>query len=248
MEYILLIVLSVIASFIQGVSGMGHAIVVMSIATLFFPYIELVVSIKLMSFVFFLPVLFMVKKIKWKLLIMLVAFSYVGSYFGTELLNLVESQYLIILLGVLMLVFGSFSLLQKKNLEFKPTWYIAGFVGVVSGFCSAVASMAGPPLAMYYINIKELSDDKDAYYATMMTTYQCFYTQQLISLEMDGAIPPQSYVIFLVSFIPLLVGILLGRKWVKKANIDKIKKSVYLLMTIMGLYLIISNTYPLLFA
>ncbi len=241
MEYILLIVLSIIASAVQGVSGMGHGMLTIAIASLVFPYLPLMISIKLMSFVFFVPVLFILKKIKWKILIVPLLFSYFGAYLGNLVLTIVKNEQLTFLLGIILIVFGMFNILNKNKIRFKTKWWIGAIVGIISGFFSAIASMAGPPLVIYYLNIKELEEDKDAFYATMITTYQFMFTQQVIMLAADNAIPAQSYTIFFVSIIPILIGLWIGRKFVKKLNVEKIKFIVNLLMAFMGVYLSITN-------
>ncbi len=241
MEYIILIVIAIVSSAVQGASGMGHGMITIAVASFFFPYLPLMISIKLMAFVFFLPVLFIFKKIKWKILFTPLLFSYIGTYSGTLLLNVAQSGQLAFLLGLIMIVFGGFSILNKKKIAFKPSWKIGAIVGIISGFCSAIASMAGPPLAIYFLNTKELAEDKDAFYATMITMYQLMFSQQVITLAVSNSIPKQTYTIFLVSVIPMLFGLYLGRKFVKKMNVENIKLMVYFLMSFMGVYLMATN-------
>ncbi len=241
MEYVFFVVISVIAGAVQGISGMGHGMITIATASFFFPYLPLMISIKLMSFVFFAPVIFMWKKIKWKILITPLIFSYVGTYVGTLVLNVSNGEQLTFLLGVLLAVFGIFNVLCNNKIVFKPKWWIGAIAGIISGFFSAIASMAGPPLVIYYLNIKELEEDKNAFYATMITTYQLMFSQQVVVLAMSNAIPKQSFTIFFASIIPLLIGLWFGRKFVKKMNVEKIKFTVNLLMSFMGVYLIITN-------
>ncbi len=241
MEYILLILISVIGGFVQSASGMGHGIVLMSTATLFFPYISLMISVKFIAFVFFVPVIFMLNKIKWKLLAVPILFSIVGILLGTQVLLVSSESELTFLLGVIMAVLGFFNLLYKPKRVYEPKWWLGAVAGVASGFFSAVASLAGPPLVLYFINKKELAEDTDAYYATIMTGFLLLNAQQMFTLGLTGILSFEAVYIFLICVIPIFVGIWLGRKWAKKVKPEKIKRAVYLLMSIMGVYLIATN-------
>lgn len=241
MNQLLLVICTMIGGVVQGVSGMGYAIVVMSLMTPFMPYIPLVLSGKLMSFIFFIPVLFHLKKIHWKLLIVPVLFSFVGVQIGLEVLTVADEKMLKLLFGTILVLFSIFNIFTSKNISFKPTPLKGALAGIISGFCSSTSSMSGPPMVIYYINIDKLYKDNNAYYATITTTFQLIAIEQLLLFYKSDAIPKETWNIALLALIPTIVGALIGRKWASKVNVEFIKKAIYIFMLVMGGYLIITN-------
>ncbi len=241
MEYIVLILASIVGGFVQSASGMGHGVVVMSIATLFLPFVPLSISIKFMAFVFFVPVLFILKKVKWRIMAVPVLFSIFGIMLGTQVLLIATESQLTLLLGVIMAVLGVFNLFYKPKQTYEPKWFLGAVAGVAGGFFSAVASLAGPPLVLYYINKKELAEDKDAYYATVMSSFQLLNALQMLTFGATGILTFEAVFFFLICAVPVFIGIYFGRKWAKKVETEKVKRAVYILMAVMGVYLIATN-------
>ena len=241
MDIIILVIFALIGGLVQSATGMGHGMVLMTLPVLFVPYIPLLLSVKILHICFFIPVLFMYKKIKWKILLLPTLISYLGVILGTSILTLANQNQLSIVLGGIMLVLAVNHFINKKNVCFEAKWYHGMLAGLVSGFCSAIASMAGPPLAYYYLSTKELSKDKDAYYATIMTTFFLINLQQLMVLAYNKNIPSETMSIVYISIIPLIIGIFLGRAWTKRVNQQQLKNIVFLVLGITGVYLIINN-------
>ncbi len=241
MNIVLLILVSLFGGTIQSITGMGNAVILMATMTHIFPYIPIMLNAKFMSLVFFVPVLFMLKKIKWKILLIPVLASYIGIFAGTRILLLASEEQLKFLLGAVMMVLGLISIINNKTMSFKPKWWVGVIAGVVAGFCTATASMSGPPLVMYYLGLDELAEDQKAYYATIMTTFQILNLQQVATLFISGNMPIMALQLALVSALPTALGIFLGLKFAKSVSTAVVKKIVYIFMLVIGLYLCVTN-------
>lgn len=231
-----------VASMIQAVTGLGHGMICMAVGTMFFPYLPMMLSTKAMTFVFGTPViLFQRKHIHWRLVFLPAIASFVGNELGVQILQYADERMLKLLLSVLLISISAFSLLVKKNISIKPSFVAGSTAGILTGFFAGVCGVGGPPLAIYFLNIPELQDDRIDYYATLTATFQLVYSYQVITTIIRTGIPEGTMTCLPLVTICSIVGLCLGQKILYRINANSLKTAVYGIMLVLGIMMVVTN-------
>lgn len=244
MELLLFLVATSIGGFTQAMTGIGYGMILMGIGTLVFPYVQILSTIKILALLFIIPVLINYRdKIRWKILLLPFLFTIPGNAIALKMLKTFDDRILTIFLGILIIFSGIYFLIMKKTISIKPNLLSGSLAGILVGFLSGVSSISGPALALYYLNIDELSNDKNAYYATTLTTFQIVGLYQVLLLLFQGVFPTGSWSLILWGLLPTSVGIFYGGKLFTRVNMKIVKTGIYSFMVLMGFFLIITNIF-----
>lgn len=233
--YPLLLTVFFIASFVQGFSGFGFALISIPLLTIFIDIKEIVPLGALCGLITNIYLLIKLKQhIELKSIMSLVVPSIAGIPLGTVFLNFVESEILKMLLGFVVLVFVFINLISfRKKISISSFWsYPAGFF---SGFFGGALNTNGPPVIIY-LTLRNYN--KDDFRATisgffLLNTLMIIFSHVIIGITTTST---------LISFFPivpiLIIGIFLGNSLNKKINIDIFKKVVLLLLLVISFSLI----------
>lgn len=242
MTYLLVVIGSLLGSLSQGLSGIGFAVIYISICNFVLPYVENLTSMKLIiTLVNFPFIIRLFKKIRWKYLMVPFLFSFFGNWFAMVLLNRLNEVLLKVILGAILSSFGLYNLVCKKDYHFNGGIVSGAIVGILVGFFSGFCGMAGPVLALYYLGIKDLTDDKDCYYATTVTMFQVVGIYQFVVYFATDFIPAVSWEYALFGIVPAFIGMIVGRRNFKKIDTASIKLFLNIFMVVMGAFLTITN-------
>lgn len=242
MDIALFLVATSLGGFMQAMTGIGYGMIVMGLGALVLPYIHVLAAIKILGLLFIFPVLVHYRdKIRWNILVLPLLFTIPGNQVALRMLVLLEDRTLTIMLGGIIMITGVFFLVVNKSFSIKPSLVTGGIAGLIVGFLSGISSISGPALALYYLNIEELSQDKDAYYATTLTTFHFAGLYQIFTLLLKGIFPVESWYLILVGFIPTLLGIYFGGKLFTKINMEGVRRAIYMFMVVVGFLLVILN-------
>ena len=242
MNIALFVAVSFLSSLLQGTMGIGFAIIYVTLSSFLFPYLEVLVSERLLALLFLVPVLFRFSdKIRWRYIWIPLAFSIMGTRLALLLMRVLEERNLIIILGAVLALSGIANMILKKEWHFSGSWISGVLVGVIIGTISGICGMAGPVLAMYYLGIKELSEDKDCYFATTVTLFELMGILQTVDFLISGYFPEGGWTLFFVGIVPTFAGMFFGLKLFNKINVEQVKKLLNWFMVVMGLFLFGSN-------
>jgi uncharacterized membrane protein YfcA len=89
-----------------------------------------------------------------KLVLLLIPGSIVGVIIGTVLITNAPTETLRTLLGVIVLIFAIYKILEKRILRtmvYKPRDWHGLVAGTITGFSSALAHTGGPPVSIYLL-------------------------------------------------------------------------------------------------
>ena len=236
---ILIAIVTLGASFTQGVTGFGFGIIAMVFLPFFLLYTEANVLSSILSTITSLLVLiFTYKNVDWKNLIFPLLGSVVTNYFAITFVKGAENQLLTLLLGIALFCLSIYFFFFSNKIKIRATWYSGLIAGTISGVMSGLFSIGGPPVVIYYMQSQENTDE----YLATISAY--FVISGIISVGMkafSGFITTNVLWGIAVGGLGMLVGSILAKFTREKLNPVVIRKSVYVVMMVSGLVNVITS-------
>ncbi|MBR2606998.1 MAG: sulfite exporter TauE/SafE family protein [Bacteroidaceae bacterium] len=226
--------LTIVASFIQRVSGFGFGIFVMMFFPFFLPsYGEsITLSGLLAGTTALLIAMRNFKHIRWSLMWIIVLFNVVVSYIAIEYMASVSNEVLKRCLGVLLVIIALYFMLCDGKIKMVIRSRLSqSVVGALSGWMGGMFAMPGPPVVLYCINA---IGDKREYIATLQAfsvVFNIFYT---IFRANVGFFGEDTLFYWAVGLMGLVVGAWLGSRCFEYISRSLLKKIVYVMMIISG--------------
>ena len=227
-------ILTIIASFIQRVSGFGFGIFVMMFFPFFLPsYGESVMLSGLLAGSTALMIaLRNWQYIRWNLMGRVVLFNVVASYLATEYMNSLGNDTMKQCLGVVLILIALYFLFGEGKMGriFKSK-LAQGTIGSISGVMGGMFAMPGPPLVLYTIST---IDDKREY----VTTLQAFSVVMNICYTLfrfkAGFYSEDTWLWWLVGLMGAVIGSSVGARCFERISSRTFKYFVYAMMIISG--------------
>ncbi len=226
--------LTIVASFIQRVSGFGFGIFVMMFFPFFLPsYGEsITLSGLLAGTTALLIALRNYKYIRWRLMWIIVLFNVAVSYVAIEYMASVSNDILKRCLGALLVIIALYFMLCDGKIKMVIRSKISQIVvGALSGFMGGMFAMPGPPVVLYCISA---IGDKREYIATLQAfsvVFNVFYTAFRANV---GFFSDNTIYYWAVGLFGLLAGAWLGSYLFDYISSMMLKKIVYLMMIVSG--------------
>ena len=235
---IIVVAICFAGSIVQTWSGFGFSIVVMSVFSLMMPsYGEATaLSNLLMLGVSIYLALRMRGFIRWKLLLWPLIAYVPLSYLAVRFVAVEPGGTLQILLGITLIVLGVWFFFFKNKVYIKQTPVAGLITGAVSGTMGGLFCMAGVPLAVYLIGIKE----KESYLATIGMLYVLLTAYSAALHASNGFITTTVLWMVLYCAGAVVVGTLLGQLIFKRVKQEILTKAVYDFMLVSGAFLLLT--------
>ena len=235
---VLIAAVTLLASYVQSVTGFGFGIVAMIFLPNFLQYTEANVLSSILSTVTSVLVIAATyRRIHWKNLIFPLMGSFVANYFAVSFAKNAKNDLLILLLGIALFLLSIYFFFYSNKIKIRATWYTGLIVGVLSGVMSGLFSIGGPPVVVYYMQSEE---DTDQYLATI-SAYFVFSGIVSISLKAaSGFITETVGYGIAVGLVTMFIGSFLGKKTRGKVKPQVIRKVVYGFMAVSGLVNVIT--------
>ena len=232
-------ILTIIASFIQRVSGFGFGIFVMMFFPFFLPsYGESVMLSGLLAGSTALMIaLRNWQYIRWNLMGRVVLFNVVASYLATEYMNSLGNDTMKQCLGVVLILIALYFLFGEGKMGriFKSK-LAQVTIGSISGVMGGMFAMPGPPLVLYCIST---IDDKREY----VTTLQAFSVVMNICYTLfrfkAGFYSEDTWIWWLVGLVGAIIGSSVGARCFERISSRTLKYIVYTMMIISGVVAIV---------
>lgn len=236
---VLLVLLALIASVLQGSTGFGYSILSMSLMPLLLPYrtaVTVTASSAIAMVLFFAVKLR--KHINFKLMIYPFLSSTVTSLAGIYLLVTAPDEWMRRALGGILFLLSLYFIFFSSRIQIAQTRKNGLVAGAVSGLLSGLFNLGGPPMVVYFLSAAE---DKMQYHATL----QCYFAVNgavvLLFHALMGDYNPQVLRLSAVSLAGVAAGCLAGYSLFRKMTMSMIRKSVYAFMMVFGIYLMIAG-------
>lgn len=227
-----ILLLTVIAAFIQRVTGFGFGIFVM----MFFPYIlssygaSTTLSGLLAGSTALLIALRQWRNISWRLMFYVLVFNLIASYVAIHYMASLSSVVLKRCFGVMFVMIALYFLFGNGKSRFRSV-SSQGLIGALSGVMGGMFAMPGPPLVLYCIS---RIDDKTAYIATLQAfsvLLNLFYTMFRAKV---GFFTYDIFWLWAIGLIGVVIGTNLGACLFNRISAPVLRKIVYLFLLISG--------------
>ena len=239
MTLFFIFILTIIASFIQRVSGFGFGIFVMMFFPFFLPsYGESVMLSGLLAGSTALMIaLRNWQHIRWNLMGRVVLFNVVASYLATEYMSALGNDTMKQCLGVVLILIALYFLFGEGKMGriFKSK-LAQVTIGSISGVMGGMFAMPGPPLVLYCISA---IDDKREY----VTTLQAFSVVMNLCYTLfrfkAGFYSEDTWLWWLVGLMGAVIGSSVGARCFERISSRTLKYIVYAMMIVSGVVAIV---------
>ncbi len=157
-------------------------------------------------------------------------------WFGSIALTSVSLSYLSALLGVLLIIYSTFSLFGLRfEVKTKNEWWLAPFIGLINGVLTGMTGIFVVPCVFYFQAIGFRKDTLIQSMGVLFTALTLMLivslkTQDILTLELSGW---SAFAIF-----PAIIGVLIGQLIRKRIPEDVFKKIFFLCLIFLGSFII----------
>lgn len=236
---VFIFLLTIVASFIQRVSGFGFGIFVM----MFFPFFlssygESVMLSGLLAGSTALMIAIKNRKyIRWRLMWLVTFFNVLFSFVATEYMRSLSNDSLKQCLGVVLILIALYFFVSEGKIagifKSKPAQVT---IGSISGVMGGMFAMPGPPLVLYCISTLK---DKREYVTTLQAfsvVFNLFYT--LFRFK-AGFYSDNTLIYWLIGLGGAVIGSSLGARCFEIISNRTLRYIVYVMMILSGIVAII---------
>ena len=220
------------ASYIQGVTGFGFGI----FAMIFLPRILLYTEANLLSSILssltsVFVVLTLFRKIHWKNLVFPVIGCLFSTYAAVSFIKTQKNETLILFLGIALVALSLYFFFFSDKCRIKATWYAGLIAGIASGLLSGMFAIGGPPVVIYFLQSEKDTED----YLATISAYFIFSGVISVSTKVAAGFLTNAVLLGIaVGLFGMLVGSFVGKLTRDKVSAPVIKRAVYGVMAISG--------------
>lgn len=226
------------AGFLQGLTGFGAALIAMPLLTLLMDLrtatpLSILTGLAITTFLS----LQLRAHLEMAKILPLFIGSLPGIYLGILFLKFGDAHLLEALLGVILLAYSIVRLRWKpRPRQYHALWaYGAGFF---TGAISSAFSAGGPP-AIIYTTLTDWT--KDQIKATLSGFFLASGIVTALGHAAHGLITRTVLEYFAVSGSAALLGVYCGTKWYARYNLHQYFRLIFMLLTILGIWLLFSG-------
>lgn len=235
MQYILLLLIFILAGMEAEILGFGISTVSMAFLPLLLP---LHVAIPLVAMVSVVATGIVAFRTKTKGLTQLLLPLFVGSALGIPLgmyfLRVVSEEALLLILGLILVLTSSYGLLNKKAKR-NFSWKVGILLGLLTGFFGASVNVNGPLIGIYSTKDKRFSKFKKK---DLIATYMFFTGLFMVAGHyLAGRITGSVLRYFAIVLPGLFTGLQIGKAIFKKLPAETLKIITYLFILAAGMRL-----------
>lgn len=234
MEMITILLITIIAGIIQGVTGFGSGIIMMMVLPMLFALpqsagISSAIGIFLnLSMVYAYRKYINIKKIVLPAILYIVVCS-IAIYFSTMVNQVIMKK----VFGIFLVVLAIYYLfIQKEGKKKKLTLAISICCIVISAICDGLFGIGGPLMVLYFL---AQTHNTHEYLGTIQTFFFINCSYNTCFRIANGILKVEHLAIIGVGVIGIILGGLIGNKIVDKLDGVWIRKLTYLMIGVSGL-------------
>ena len=234
-QQFIIAVIIFLAVFTQSVSGFGVALVAMALITI---PLDIDVAVPLVALVMLTIEFFLLLRYRhafnWQSVWRVIAGSIMGIPLGLYFLNQLNENFVLSILGVIIVLYAMYALVNIRLPKLKNTNWAYGF-GLLAGMLGGAYNTSGPPVVIY-------GDCRRWEPNAFKSNLQGFFVPSSLVIALGhawkGNLTPEVWQYFLIAIPAMAAGILAGTSLDKFLNPDIFRKIVLVLLIAMGIRLI----------
>ena len=232
-EFIFFCSVILFASIVRGFSGFGFSASSISLLSFILPAKEIVPIILLLEIIAsFLMIPSIWKKINWKFVVYLLLGVALGTPYGVYLLSKLEQNITHFIISATVLVFAGLLLSGYKNTKLNLN-ISKFFVGTVAGIVNGFGTLAGLPIALYFLIIAAEPAVIRASLAALFF-FTDFYALILAYFNNILKFEVLYRTLALIFIVP--IGVSIGTKFFKGSSKESYKKYVLYFLIIISIF------------
>ncbi|MGA1872641.1 MAG: sulfite exporter TauE/SafE family protein, partial [Thermoplasmatota archaeon] len=206
---LVIIIVVTLAGFVQGLVGFGSGLVMVPVLVLLIDP-RIVVPAALLNGLVMNGILAVEARsgIQFRRITPILIGALLGLPLGTFLLLILPGDFLKIIIGTVIVVFGSL-LFSGRSFRFRKERVLSVPVGFTSGVLNGSISMSGPPVILFFAN---QGVQKSNFRANLVTYFFLLNIMTLIAFAVTGLINIEVLVLFAISLPLSLLGIYFGTR------------------------------------
>lgn len=225
--------ISLLASFVQRVSGFGFGIVAMAVFTYLLPsYGEATaLSGMLGALTSVITAVRMRREVPWKKLLPILVTFLIVSFFAVRVVSRVDSAAMKKVLGGVLICVSLYFFFLSERIRIRPGTGMQIGMGTVSGVMGGLFAMQGPPAVIYFIS----SADTNREYIAM-TQWYFFIGNVMMTVYRagKGLVTGTVLLDWAVCAPAVVAGILIGGLVSGRIHIKLLRKIVYAFLALSG--------------
>lgn len=224
-------------SFVQTATGFGCAIIIMSMWPMLLPVPETTQLLLFGTLVQSGYVAFKFRRhINFKIVTVPLILALAGTCLGITLLLNADNTTAVRVIGIMLIVLAVYFLVFNKRISIPENIWTASMAGAVSGVLSGFFNIAGPPIVLYY---SAAAKDKEEYTGTVQFLFAAMVAFKMVFLGVKRGLSEMvlTHAPFVIAGSTL--GMILGLRLFSKLSTVTIKKMVYILMIVAGIWYIL---------
>lgn len=237
-EIILVCLIVFISAFVQGFSGFAFSLVLIPLLGFFYGFQDIIILNVLFSFILNFSVFVKIRRhAKLKQLLPLIVFALVFTIVGAKFVGVANDSVLKIILGTLLIISSIVNLLQIK-VKIKEYKKYYPYVGSLTGFLNGISGISGPPLIVFFSNVKM---DKLTYKATFNSIFLSLNVIGIISYFSYGYVTMDILKVSGLYGIFVVLGAYAGLGLSHRVSEKNFKKIVTVVILIMGIIMLVGE-------
>ena len=228
-----------LASFVQGLTGFGFALIAVPLLSLFIPETRNITPIIVIyGFITNIFIGYEARQyIDFRKIIPLIVLGIIATPIGTIMLIYFKVKTLKLIIGIV-ITMTAFLMLNQYKIKVKNEKLSYGVVGLLSGILNGSTGLSGPPIVLF---LRNQDMDKDVFRANI--TFYLIATNifAIILFSIEGIISRSVLHFTLLYFPALVIGVFAGIKISAKINETIFRKITIYLIALLGLYTVVAT-------
>lgn len=220
------------ASFVNRLSGFAFGMIMLCVLPYMMDYLQAVAFCKILGIIIGAYSLIRYRNaINWKIVGHFLPTMLIANAAGIWCAKYNPGIDMVKLLGVFFIIYGSYSLLYKKELHLKNTWYNILIFSALGGFVDGFLGPGGPFTVIYLLSIGLI---KYEYFATVQLIFGIEGLFDLILRIANGMIGLFAVKMAIVCIPVFFLGFALGGLIYNKLNAKVLKDIIYGVIIVCG--------------
>lgn len=233
MERLLLVIFAAFCGgLVQAVTGFGGAVIVM----IFLPMILNMTAAPALSDGITMMLSFSMfwryrRSVRFQSIVVPACVYLVASTLAIHCSGSLDTGKLKGIFGLFLIALSIYFFVFSGKLSVRPTMAVQIGCGLLAGICGGLFGISGPPVSLFYL---AATDTKEEYLGTLNAFFSITVIFNMASRIYNGFLTVSLLPLMAAGIGAILTGCALGSRFVKKINIEMMRKCVYGLMVFAG--------------